>query len=297
MKTILIDLNNIQPFERKISLCLGNFDGVHRGHQKVILNALAKSDDEVAVLTFDAPLGNLIDGRKAKQVLTSLDDRFRLIQRLGASYLLILHLDKNLLEMAAEEFIERVLMKLNIAAIFVGEDFHFGRKQSGDVNLLKKYFIVHSLPLFKFEGEKISTSHIVSLLKEGNIVRTNELLGHNYQMSGIVSEGLHNGKTIGFPTANLKLSAPYVIPKFGVYKTICYLDGFPHLALTNIGLHPTIQQLDRPSIEVHILNYESEDYGKTMYLEFLDFVRPEKHFSSIGELRNQIAVDIASIKH
>ncbi|HPV70024.1 MAG TPA: riboflavin kinase, partial [Bacilli bacterium] len=122
------------------------------------------------------------------------------------------------------------------------------------------------------------------------------LLGRHYQMHGTISEGLHNGKTIGFPTANLKLSAPYVIPKFGVYKTICYIDGFPHLSLTNVGLHPTIQQLDMPSIEVHIPNYEGNDYGKAMYLEFIAFLRPEQRFTTLDELKAQISRDIVSIK-
>ncbi|MFA5442456.1 MAG: riboflavin kinase, partial [Bacilli bacterium] len=97
-------------------------------------------------------------------------------------------------------------------------------------------------------------------------------------------------------TANLKLSAPYVIPKFGVYKTICYIDGFPHLSLTNVGIHPTIQQLDIPSIEVHIPHYDGNDYGKTMYLEFISFLRSEKHFVTLDELRAQIAQDIIAIK-
>lgn len=296
MKTILLDLDNIVPFESKTSLCLGNFDGVHLGHQKIINEAVLNSPVEVAVLTFDAPLGTVIDHRKSKQVLTSVSDRFRLIHRLGAHYLLVLHLEPRLLAMTAEEFIEKVLKVLNIDKLFLGEDFRFGKNRFGDADLLKKYFPVEVVPLFDVQHHKVSSSEIVDYLKRGDVIKANELLGRHYQMHGTITEGLHNGQTIGYPTANLTLSAPYVIPKFGVYKTVCYIDGFPHLSLTNVGVHPTIQQLDMPSIEVHIPNYEGNDYGKTMYLEFISFLRPEKHFASLDELRKQIAMDIALLK-
>lgn len=296
MKTILLDLDHLMPFESKTSLCLGNFDGMHIGHQKVITEAVINSSGDVAVLTFDAPLGTLIASRKAKQVLTSVSDRFRLLHRLGATYLLVLHLESRLLQMSAEQFIDKVLKVLNFDELYVGEDFRFGKDRHGNIELLKKNFKVHVIPLLDVEHRKVSSSEIIDYLKKGNISKANELLGRNYQMHGAIVEGLHNGQTIGFPTANLKLSAPYVIPKFGVYKTICYIDGFPHLSLTNIGIHPTIQQLDIPSIEVHIPNYEGNDYGKTMYLEFISFLRPEKHFASIEELKQQINEDIATIK-
>ncbi len=296
MKTILLELENLPRFASPISICLGNFDGVHIGHQQVIKKAVLDSGTEVAVLTFDAPLGSVIDGRKAKQVLTSVSDRFQIIHRLGADYLFVLHLDEKLLSMSAEDFIVQVLKKLNVAKVFAGEDYRFGHEQAGDIELLSKHFSVTSLPLFDVEHHKVSTSQIIAFLKQGKINKANELLGRHYQMHGTISEGLHNGKTIGFPTANLKLSAPYVIPKFGVYKTICYIDGFPHLSLTNVGLHPTIQQLDMPSIEVHIPNYEGEDYGKTMYLEFIAFLRPEQRFTTLDELKAQISRDIVSIK-
>ena len=296
MKTVLLDIENITPFEEPITICLGNFDGVHIGHQKVITKAVLDSSGAVAVLTFDAPLGTVIDGRKAKQVITSVSDRFRLIHRLGVDYLLVLHLNKELLSLSAVDFIDKVLNKLNIAKVFVGEDFRFGKGRTGNAQLLAKHFSTSIIPLLDVEHTKVSTSQIIELLKDGNIIKANQLLGRHYQMNGVISEGLHNGQTIGFPTANLKLSAPYVIPKFGVYKTVCYIDGFPHLSLTNIGIHPTIQQLDLPSIEVHIPNYEGVDYGKTMYLEFISFLREEKHFASLDELRVQIARDIAMLK-
>lgn len=296
MKTILLDLDNVQPFISKTSICLGNFDGVHIGHQKVITQAIMNAPGEVAVLTFDAPLGELVDGRKSKQVLTSISDRFRILDRLGVDYLLVLHLEPRLLAMTPMEFIDKVLGKLNINQLFVGEDFRFGKGRSGDVEILKSHFPTHIIPLLEVQHKKVSSSHIITLLKQGDIIKANELLGRHYQVHGTIVEGLHNGKTIGFPTANLKLSSPYVIPRFGVYKTVCYIDGFPHLSLTNVGIHPTIQQLDVPLIEVHIPNYDSNDYGKTMYLEFIAFIRPEIHFATIEELKEQIAHDVASLK-
>jgi len=297
MKTILLDIDNIEPFAAEVDICLGYFDGVHLGHRKVITRAVADSDRQVAVLTFDAPLGNIIGGRKAREVLTSVDDRFRLIHRLGADYLLVLHTDEKLLAMSAESFIDTILKPLNIGTVYAGEDFRFGRKKAGDIALLRKFFPVISIDLMDCDGQKVSTSEIIRLLKSGDISRANVLLGRHYQMKGTITEGLHNGKTIGFPTANLRPDAPYVVPKYGVYKTICYIDGLPHLSLANIGLHPTIQELQAPSIEVHIPDYVGEDYGKVMYLEFIAFLREEKRFSSTLELREQIARDIASLQH
>jgi riboflavin kinase/FMN adenylyltransferase len=296
VKTVLLDIKNITPLAEPTTICLGNFDGVHIGHQKVIKQAMLDSGGPVAVLTFDAPLGTVIDGRKAKQVITSVSDRYRLIHRLGVDYLLVLHLNKKLLSLSAVDFIDKVLKRLNIGKVFVGEDFRFGKGRTGNVQLLAKHFSTDIIPLLDVEHTKVSTSQIIELLKDGNIIKANQLLGRHYQMNGVITEGLHIGQTIGFPTANLKLSAPYVIPKFGVYKTVCYIDGFPHLSLTNIGVHPTIQQLDLPSIEVHIPNYEGNDYGKTMYLEFISFLREEKHFATLDELRAQIARDINSLK-
>ena len=144
----------------------------------------------------------------------------------------------------------------------------------------------------KLDDKKVSTQRIVSMLKDGNVKSANKLLGHNYLISGSIIEGHHNGEKFGIRTANVKMATNYVIPKLGVYKIIAYIDGLPHKAIANVGVHPTIDKEDFPLLEVHIPEYSSIDYSKSIMVEFLDFVREEKVFKSTDELIAQIKKDI-----
>ena len=296
MKIVELDYKNIHLLKEDISLCLGYFDGVHRGHRKLILEAKRNSKYKVALLTFDKPVSIYLDNNKSKEVLTSSEDKIRIIKRIDIDYYFIVRIDKVFLSYSPLDFINKILSKLNIKEIYVGSDYRFGKEAKGNPDLLKEHFDVYIVDLLTRDGKKISTSNIIKNIKNGNIIDANKDLGHNYQMMGKIVEGNHIGNSIGFPTANVQLSTNYVIPKFGVYKVIAYISGIPHLAIANIGIHPTVSELSSPLLEVHIPSYEGDDYNKSIYVEFLDFLRPEKKFSNVEELKAQIKSDVESLK-
>ncbi|MCQ3035749.1 MAG: riboflavin biosynthesis protein RibF [Bacilli bacterium] len=296
MKVIKIKYNNISQIEPNLSLCLGFFDGLHIGHQDLIENALMLTNNPLGLLTFDKPVSEFIRNGKSTEVLTSLDDRFRILSRYNIKYFIVIEIDQEFLDYSPEKFINDVLIRLGTKEIFCGEDYRFGCLAKGDTNLLKNYFDVHVIELLKDKGIKVSSSDITKLLKEGNVKEANRLLGHQYEVMGIVEKGYGRGTKLGFPTANLKLTANYVIPRFGVYKCIAYVRGIPHISIVNVGVHPTVGSLPKPLIEVHIPNFTEITYGMTVYLEFLDFVRPEVKLNSVEELKAQIAKDLEVVK-
>ena len=294
METILLDYK--KPTERfdALSICLGYFDGVHLGHQTLIKYARKNAKHILGLLTFSKPISTLVDNGKIKEVLTSLDDRFKIISKLGVDFYFVTQVDKEFTKLTDIEFIE-MLRKMNVKEIFVGRDFRYGAKAQGTISTLKDYFDVSVIDIENVNGEKVSTQKIDNLLLEGNIKEANDLLGHNYTVVGTIVSGTHIGTELGFPTLNLKLTDNYVLPKFGVYKTICYIDNVPHVSITNVGVKPTVGDNFEPGIEVHLKNFKGEPKGDVINLEFLKFVRPEMKFSSLEELKAQIAKDVKEV--
>lgn len=293
MKVVHIYYNNISAKVDDLSLILGYFDGVHLGHQELIKRARKYAKHPLAILTFDKPVASFINNGKNSEILTSLDDRFRIISKFGVDYYYLFHIDKDFLNLSDVDFIE-ILKKLNVREVFIGEDFRFGKGRKGTPDTLKDYFDVDVSKLLEINGEKVSSQNIKNLLEVGKIDEANSLLGHNYQVSGTIVSGKKIGRLIGFPTLNMKLSDNYVLPRYGVYKTIAYIDGIPHLSIANVGVNPTIDAGDIPTIEVHLKEYEDGDYS-SLSLEFLEFVRPEIKFNSLDELKSQIESDVKKV--
>ena len=294
MKTILLDYK--RPTQRfdALSLCLGYFDGVHLGHQSLIKYARKYAKHTLGLLTFSKPISTLVDNGKNTSVLTSLDDRFKIISKLGVDYYFVAQIDKAFTELSDMDFIA-MLRKMNVKEIFVGKDFRYGAKAKGTISTLKDYFDVYDIEIKEVDGKKISTQEIENLIVEGKIEEANDLLGHNYCVSGSLVSGKHIGTTIGYPTLNLKLSDNYVLPKYGVYKTVCYVDNVPHIAITNVGVKPTIGDNFKPGIEVHLKDFKGKVKGDVISVEFLKFIRPEKKFSCKEELKAQIDKDIKEV--
>ena len=294
MKTILLDYK--KPTERfdALSICLGYFDGVHLGHQALIKYARKNARYILGLLTFSQPISTLVDNGKTKEVLTSLDDRFKIISKLGVDFYFVAQVDKEFTKLTDIEFIE-MLRKMNVKEIFVGKDFRYGAKAQGTISTLKDYFDVNVIDIENVNGEKVSTQKIAGLILDGKIEEANDLLGHNYNVVGTIVDGNRIGTEIGFPTLNLKLTDNYVLPKFGVYKTICYIDNVPHVSIANVGVKPTIGDNNKPGIEVHLKDFKGEIKGDVINLEFLKFIRPEMKFSSKEELKTQIAKDVKEV--
>ena len=295
MKSVDISLNSVINYKNGLSICLGYFDGVHLGHKKLIKQCEEKGRYEKAILTFSEPISHFLNVNKSKDVITSLTDRFRIVSRFNLDYYFIFHINKDFLNISPIEFID-ILKKMNAKEIYCGNDYRFGKDAKGDIDLLKQYFDVNVVDMYLVDNKKISTQKIIDEIKNGYIESANAKLGQNYQICGTVVKGLHNGTKFGIKTANIKFDTNYVVPKNGVYKVIIYIDNMPYKAIANVGIHPTISSLENPILEVHILNYSNDVYGKNVYVEFLKFIREERKFSSTDELVNQIKKDMESIK-
>ena len=284
MDTVLFDLNHLPQAREDLSLALGNFDGFHAGHQRLFVETSLHAKGDAAALVFDEPFyeGPYLSNVQDKK-------RYALSSRLDALY--VLQGAKEVYSLSAEEFIEKVLLPLGTRRVVVGEDFRFGKGAAGDPELLKRYFDVDVVPLLTEEGEKVSSTAIKKSLLEGDILRANKFLGRPYEISGKVVEGLHNGAKIGFPTANVSSSFPYVLPKSGVYAGVVYLLGKAYRAMINVGTNPTIGVIEKPLVEAHILDYEGDCYDAFVYVAFLAFIREEARFDDLAKLAQQLRKD------
>lgn len=289
MKCYRLGIDEIPTFHR-LTLLLGNFDGCHRGHYELVKEAKIKGEGDLGVLFFEGNPASILH-HKSEKVLTSTDDKIRLFSSFGFDATFLLPLSTDILQKSKEEFLEQYLEPLHPFLVVVGEDYSFGYKGEGKVKDLVLKFPTSVVPLLSENGCKIGTQEIIHLLESGNVEEANRELGRAYEIHGKVSHGLQNGRKIGFPTANLELDTPYVLPHAGVYKTLSYVRGIPHLSLTNVGNNPTIGVLKHPVIETFIEGFQGEIYGETLYVSFLSFLREEKKFSSLDELKKQIEID------
>ncbi len=294
VKIIELNYKDLPEFKEDISLLLGYFDGLHLGHLSLFRKAIALSNYPLGILTFSCPVSTFIGNGKSTKIITSILDKERILSSYPIENLYILKIDKDFVNLTPEEFI-KILKKMNAKELFVGEDYRFGKGHLGNLAMLEKEFKLYVHPLTMIEDKKVSTSEIIKLIEDGNVEVANKMLNRYYEVKGHVVHGNHIGTQLKFPTANLELDENYVLPRFGVYKTLCYVNGVPKKSLTNIGVHPTIKSLNKPSIEIHIKDYDGDLYGKTIYLAFLEFIRPEKKFNSPEELKKQIENDMLLI--
>lgn len=288
-------IGSFKGSKEKINLCLGFFDGLHVGHKYLIQQAKS-IDAKLAVLTFEGSLKRITKKRK-EGIITTVADRRESLSALNVDYLYVVEFTRELMQLSPIEFIQKYLKPLNINKIFVGEDFRFGRKAKGDVEMLKKYYDVEVVGYILDNGKKISTSTIIKYITEGEIMRANRLLGRKYFIKGEVVHGYNAGTTItGFPTANIQLTSDYVLPRNGVYATKIEIDGKEYDSMTNVGIHPTINKLRQSIIETNIFECNTDIYGKKVKLNFVKFIRHEKKFKSIDQLRSQLVIDRENIK-
>ena len=295
MKIIDFDITNVPANDKDLVLCLGFYDGLHLGHQKLINKALAEGYP-VGVMTFDIAPAVLL-GKKENYSLTSTYDKADFLEDMGVKFLYLMHFEKETLKVTKDEFIERVLKPLNPRKIFVGSDYKFGWDGEGDANYLKRYFDVEVVELEKVDNLKISSKKIREFVETGKMEKAAQLLGRPYRISGLVVEGDHNGQKIDFPTANLELDYTYVFPKEGVYMGYGYFMNRKRKAMICVGTHPTIHQLMKPIIEVHIIDFNENLYGRELYVEFVSFIRPVMQFASLEELREQLIKDEEKTKN
>jgi riboflavin kinase/FMN adenylyltransferase len=288
-------------------LCIGNFDGVHLGHQKLIKRALeSKKDDEtkLSILSFEPHPVNYFKKEVKNNRITTLAEKSEIASRLGVDELFIANFNEDFASLNAEEFIEKIIVdKISADIVFTGEDYRFGKDRKGCAKLLKE-----SLDKFGFNyfpvslendenGEKLSSSYIRDLLKNGKIKEANDLLGHQFLVIDKVVKGKGEGsKTLNISTANIDFGEYKLIPKHGVYNCIADINGERYKAACNIGVRPSFDDGDKANLEAHILNYDGDLYGKELRIEFYDYIREEIRFDNFEELKEQINKDINIVK-
>lgn len=304
---IIRDFQNINPSFQNTALTIGNFDGIHLGHQEILRNAqrIASSENlKSALLTFEPhPLKIIRPEQIFDKKLCSLSQKLSFLKTQHlVDALFISSFNHKLVNLAAEDFVKKILVeKLKIKHLIIGYDFVFGKNRSGDANLLQKLagvynFSFHQIAAKSNAAQQVySSTKIRNLIDCGDIKTANQMLGRNYQVNGVVVEGRKLARTLGFPTANFLPKKDLIKPKFGVYKAAVLIDNAKYSAILNFGIKPTLGG-SQPLFEVHIFNFDQQIYGKKIIVELLDFIREEKKFNSIFELKQQIENDIATLK-
>lgn len=283
-----------------LSMALGYFDGVHLGHQKVILTAKEIAETKSiksSVMTFD-PHPSVILGRKDKvEYITPLKEKIERISDLGIDYLFVVRFSSDFANLLPQEFVDQYIIGLHVDHVVAGFDFTYGRMGKGNMETLpfhsRNQFQYTTVSKLSCDDEKISSTLIKDQIKQGKVDRMPRLLGHYFTTSGIVIHGDQRGRTIGFPTANVDISEEYIYPPVGVYSVRIKVEGKWYIGVCNVGYKPTFhkEQLDKPSIEVHIIDFENDIYGFEVTVEWYKHLRSEKKFSGIDELVSQIRKD------
>ncbi len=308
------------------AVALGNFDGVHRGHQRVIqpvLNFAGASVHHYAtVVTFDPHPQEFFTGQR-RALLTPVNEKAQQLLRLGVEQLVLLPFDRELAALSPQQFVEKILVQqLRSQRISVGEDFRFGKARTGTAAELQAIATTYGIPvtivpLQTCEGERISSSSIRQALQQGDLQCANQLLGRPYTLLGSVVKGQQLGRTIGFPTANVQVPPEKFLPRQGVYAVRVFIQEgtqktqevkIPQwfspepeqvlsdlLGVMNIGYRPTVNGTS-PTVEVHLLNWCGDLYGKTITVHLEKFLRPEQKFASLEALKAQIQADCAIAK-
>lgn len=283
-------------------ITLGNFDGVHLGHRKLIsyLVEIAKNENlqSVAISYTDHPAFTLITKPKL-QVLCSAARKKRELLSLGVEQVELLRFTSELANTSAERFLRDYLIPVwHPKVIVMGYDSHFGHLRRGDFDFLCSYaaelgFRVEYVEPLLHEAKVISSSYIRHLLGEGRIKAANELLGKPYCLEGEIGHGIGKGTGFGFPTANLNLSNPHqLIPQTGIYLSRAHFNSGTFFGLTNIGSSPTVKQTGIIEIETYILDFNASLYGQTMEVELLEYLREEKMFASVNQLIDAMHKDL-----
>lgn len=282
---------------KKTAVALGMFDGVHIGHRSVFerTKSFEKNGFRSAVFTFDTESINQKHGKPYRYIIPN-SVKLDMIRNAGISDIYCSDFSE-IKDLGAEDFVKDILVgRMNAGAVVCGPDFRFGKGAECGVEELKRsgerYGFELSIvtPVIK-DSETVSSSAIRSLLTEGNIKKANLFLGYDYRIKQIVSHGNHIGRTLDFPTINQAFCEGQLVPAYGVYSSHVLLDGVSCSAVTNIGVKPTVTDSSVPLAETHIIGYSGDLYGRTVEVTLSDYLRGEKKFSSLDELKKQIKKD------
>jgi riboflavin kinase/FMN adenylyltransferase len=291
-----------EPIENSTSATIGNFDGVHVGHKKII-SAVKKEAQEQGisscVITFHPHPQKVLQNIDIP-LLVPIRERLKLLEKEGVDVVACYTFTKDIAKIPAKDFVTDILIgKLNLKHLIVGPDFSFGRKREGNLDLLNKMgrvygFDTEVVETALIDGEIVSSTSIRNMVREGNVVKAGKFLGYNFYIEGQVKEGEKRGRQIGFPTANLDTDWD-ILPKIGVYATLAHVDDRVLKSITNVGYQPTFGK-NELLIETHIFNFNEDIYKKRIKIEFIDRVRDEQKFGGPEALVEQIKKDVERVK-
>lgn len=296
-------LTHIPPFKDGCVLTIGNFDGVHCGHQ-VIIKKLAQRGEAlhlpVVVMIFEPqPLEYFLKDNEPARLSTLRDKAIHLAQ-LPVDTIVVVKFNRQFANCTAEQFIDEILLKtLNVKHLVIGDDFHFGKARAGTTALLREKgkqqgFSVEDTGSFQIEGLRVSSTLIRDALNSGDLAQAKRLLGRDYSICGRVAHGDKRGRVLGFPTANIKLFRKNT-PINGVFAvTMTGIDGLTLQGIANVGTRPTIDGSSKVILETHLFNFHKEIYGHYVEVHFQQKIRDEMRFASLAQLQTQISNDVST---
>ena len=303
---VVKDLDNWSFVDDSI-ITIGTFDGVHRGHKKLLQmlgEIKAKNGGKSVVFTFEPhPRKVLFPDQTDLKLLSNLDEKIELIEREQIDAVIVYPFTTIFSQIEPEKFIKEILVeKLKVKTLVIGYDHKFGKDRKGDINTFKnasgKYgFDVYEIPAEEINDINISSTKIRKALFDGDVKNASTFLGYNYFINGIVVHGKKLGKTLSFPTANIAIpDADKMIPKNGVYLVGVEVEGFKGFGMMNVGTNPTTDKDEKLKLEVNIFNFDKDIYGRFIKVEFIERLRDEKKFNSIEELITAIKNDEINCK-
>jgi riboflavin kinase/FMN adenylyltransferase len=285
---------------------IGMFDGLHRGHRRIIRLAHDRARElgiRCVVLTFDRHPLEVLNPEDHPKLLTTGAQKLRLLEEMDVDIVLMVHFDEDFASITAYDFLHHILLeRLHAQEVVLGENFRFGRHGEGDVEYLRRYsgqlgFRVHSVPLVRDDGEPISSTLIRSLIERGEVERASRLLGRDHLVEGIVVEGTGKGRELGFPTANLEVHDNRCLPAPGVYAGAAFLGSAVFKAAVYVGKAPTFDTSGKrkTGVEAYLLGWKGDLYGRYLGLSFRTRIRGDQAFPSVEALREQIARDVERV--
>lgn len=285
-------------FNKKSYIALGSFDGIHIGHNALVdkvLELARLNDGESVIYTFSNHPRKFIKPDLQLKLLLDKKTKIEILKSKGIDIIYFEEFNKEFMSLSPEEFIKYLIKKIDISGIVVGFNYKFGYKNLGDIEVLRKLSIKYGYKLdimepYMYKGDIVSSTRIRNELINGNLIDSKEMLGRPYLLRGIVEDGKKIGRTIGFPTANIKCEENLLLPKISVYYTNIIVNNKRYKSITNIGTNPTVNG-EKVTVETHILDFNEEIYGCEVIVIFLKKIRNQKKFSNLEELKLQLKED------
>jgi len=297
-------IHNLRERHHGCVATIGNYDGVHRGHQHMIAAVCEQATAlgvPAVVITFEPTPREFFAGPAAPSRLTRLREKLQALALYGVDRVVVLRFDRHMQGMGAAEFVERLLVEgLGVRHMVVGHDFHFARRREGTIDTLREAgarhgFTVEEVDQFLLEGERVSSSLVREALNMGDLARATRLIGRPYRMAGRVRLGRKLGRQLGFPTANLALQRK-VVPLWGIFAVRVSGAGLEgHPAVASLGTRPTVAGTD-PLLEVHLFDFDGDLYGQHLDVDFIGRLRDERKFESLNALVEQMHRDAAAAR-